>query len=60
MNDKTGGLTPEEQQKKTAAEIARKKVLAAYKHVPITSTHTPDLKEYHSAWQNYYQKYYSE
>lgn len=50
----------EEQQRKTAAEIARKKVLAAYKNIPITSTHTPDLKEYHSAWQNYYQKYYSE
>ena len=61
MNDGSGGkLSSEEQQKKTAAEIARKKVLAAYKHVPISSTHTPDLKEYHSAWQNYYQKYYSE
>ena len=61
MNGKEGGqLTPEEQQKKTAAEIARKKVLAAYKHAPISNSPAPSLKEYHSAWQNYYQKYYSD
>ena len=52
--------TPTDASRKTAAEIARKKVLAAYKNIPITSAHTPDLKAYHSAWQNYYQKYYSE
>ena len=61
MNEGQGGqLTPEEQQKKTAAEIARKKVLAAYKHTPVSDNPAPSLKEYHSAWQNYYQKYYSD
>ena len=61
MNNEPGGPTnSSDQQRKTAAEIARKKVLAAYKNIPVTSTHTPDLKEYHTAWQNYYQKYYSE
>ena len=30
MDSKNGGLTPEERQRRTAAEIARKKVLAAY------------------------------
>lgn len=61
MNDKDGGqMNSSERQRKTASEIARKKVLAAYKHVPITSNHTDDLKKYHSAWQNYYQKYYSD
>ena len=61
MNDKDGGqIDSSERQRKTASEIARKKVLAAYKHVPITSNHTDDLKKYHSAWQNYYQKYYSD
>ena len=61
MNNEPGGPTnSSDQQRKTAAEIARKKVLAAYKNIPVTSTHTPDVKEYHTAWQNYYQKYYSE
>lgn len=61
MKQEAGGqMSSYEQQKKTAAEIARKKVLAAYKNIPVKSTHTPDLKEYHTAWQNYYQKYYSE
>lgn len=59
MNDENGGMNSSERQRKTASEIARKKVLAAYKHVPVTSNHTDDLKKYHSAWQNYYQKYYS-
>lgn len=60
MNENQNNLSPEERQRKTAAELARKKVLAAYKNIPIKSAHTPDLKEYHTAWQKYYQKYYSE
>lgn len=60
MNDENSGLNSSERQRRTASEIARKKVLAAYKHVPITSNHTDDLKKYHSAWQSYYQKYYSD
>lgn len=57
MNDDY--LSPSEKQRKTAAEIARKKVLSAYKHTS-TSSSVDDLKKYHSAWQNYYQKYYSD
>ena len=61
MNDQDGGqLSSSEQQRRTAAEIARKKVLAAYQHVPVTNNQPSDLKKYHSAWQNYYQKYYSD
>lgn len=61
MKQAAGGqMSSYEQQKKTAAEIARKKVLAAYRNIPVKSAHTPDLKEYHTAWQNYYQKYYSD
>lgn len=64
MNDENGGqMNSSERQRKTAAEIARKKVLAAYKHAPVntdTSNQINDLKKYHSAWQNYYQKYYSD
>ncbi len=61
MNDKNGGqLNSSEQQRKTASEIARKKVLAAYKHIPVADNPTDDLRKYHSAWQNYYQKYYSD
>lgn len=60
MNEDQNNLSPEERQRRTAAELARKKVLAAYKNIPVKSVHTPDLKEYHTAWQKYYQKYYSE
>ena len=51
MDNNIGGqpLSPEERQRRTAAEIARKKVEAAY-----------DWQKYHSAWQDYYQKYYSD
>ena len=60
MNEDKNNQSSEERQRKTAAELARKKVLAAYKNIPIKNTVTPDLKEYHTAWQKYYQKYYSE
>lgn len=75
MYPKEGGLSSEELQRKTAAEIARKKVLAAianaekanasenssYKQTPIQAQPTNNgWQNYHSAWQNYYQKYYSE
>ena len=61
MNDEDGGqMNSSERQRKTASEIARKKVLAAYKHASISGTPSDELKKYHSAWQNYYQKYYSD
>lgn len=72
MNSDNGGLSPDEQQRKTATEIARKRVLAAYSATPTNtgtmkqspvdqgSVQPEQWKQYHSAWQNYYQKYYSE
>lgn len=70
MDSENGGLSSEERQRKTAAEIARKKVLDSYenpgqmksfgseKSGPKISS--VEWQKYHSAWQNYYQKYYSE
>ena len=69
MDSETGGLSSAERQRQTAAEIARKKVLAAYSSTPGKMKDTPttqaqvskeEWQKYHSAWQNYYQKYYSE
>lgn len=67
MNSDNGGLSSEERQRQTAAEIARKKVLAAYEttgklkeeksSAPTVSR--AEWQKYHSAWQDYYQKYYS-
>ena len=64
-------LTPAQRQQQTATELARKKVLEAYKSQPqyyktaTAQETTPQIKQedwrkYHSAWQNYYQKYYGE
>lgn len=74
MNSENGGPSPEERQRQTAAEISRRRVLAAYEHAenpshlkdsPVSKVTGPQIsneewKKYHSAWQNYYQKYYSE
>ncbi len=69
MNSEDGGLSSEERQRRTAAEIARKKVLAAYEsHGKLKETEgaktaprisNEEWRRYHSAWQDYYQKYYS-
>lgn len=63
------------QQQKTVTDLARKKLLEAYKTTheegqsgatKTTTTKTAprvttqDWQKYHSAWQNYYQKYYGE
>lgn len=69
--DKTAELTPAQKQQQTATELARKRVLEAYKKTPqdykapSQSSPTPvanadDWRRYHSAWQDYYQKYYGE
>ena len=66
MDEKGGGMTSEERQRQTAAELARKKVLEAYKLKPENyasperepNIKTEDWRKYHSAWQEYYQKYY--
>jgi len=69
MDSEKGGQTPNERQRQTASEIARRRVLAAYEKTesssPVSKTTAPRIsneewKKYHSAWQNYYQKYYSE
>lgn len=71
MDNNSGGLSPAERQRKTAAAIARKKVLEAYgdvgtktpkqKTTPVNkNVSKADLHKYHSSWQNYYQKYYGE
>lgn len=64
-------LTSAQRQQQTATELARKKVLEAYRNQPqnyktaTAQETTPQIKQedwrkYHSAWQNYYQKYYGE
>ncbi|MBQ6355166.1 sortase [Candidatus Saccharibacteria bacterium] len=40
MDSEKGGLTPEERQRRTAAEIARKKVLAAYSSGAVSASAT--------------------
>jgi sortase A len=64
-----------QKQQMTAAELARQKVLDAYKKHPqshqepakkqqattgVPQINTDDWRKYHSAWQDYYQKYYGE
>ncbi|MBR6169004.1 sortase [Candidatus Saccharibacteria bacterium] len=78
-NSQPAVLTSEQlsarQQQKTVTDLARKKLLEAYKATaqgqggdgakptakvaPRRAT-TQDWQKYHSAWQNYYQKYYGE
>ena len=64
-------LSSMQKQQQTATELARKRVLEAYKHspqdykAPSQSSPAPqanadDWRRYHSAWQDYYQKYYGE
>ncbi|MBQ6393944.1 sortase [Candidatus Saccharibacteria bacterium] len=61
MKIKVDDSTPEERQRQTAADIARKKVMASYKKIPVkTEVDNEDWQRYHTAWQQYYQKYYSE
>ena len=80
MESKTGGYSSRDLGRQTAAQIARKKVLAAYadaakksakKEISEQNTHLKDTpvaskidseswKKYHSAWQDYYRKYYGD
>jgi sortase A len=71
VEDKPAELTSAQKQQQTATELARKRVLEAYKKTPqdykapSQSSPTPvanadDWRKYHSAWQDYYQKYYGE
>jgi sortase A len=68
MDKETGGQSSGERQRRTAAEIARKKVLEAYGADPgnyVKSNEHPkadaeEWKKYHSAWQDYYQRYYGD
>lgn len=66
-------LTSAQKQQITATELARKRVLEAYKKQGVQTTYNTatvqspapqitadDWRKYHSAWQNYYQKYYGE
>lgn len=70
-NSQSQQLTPAQRQQQTATELARKRVLEAYKtqpqnyRAPSEKSPTPqvnneDWRKYHSAWQDYYQKYYGE
>lgn len=76
MDSQKGGLSSIDQQRQTAAEIARRRVLnsyssakthqvapnaGTYKQAPINTNVQGDAwRKYHTAWQNYYQKYYSD
>ena len=64
-------MTDAEKRRQTATSIARKKVLEAYKMSPndykaptqaspAPTINAEDWRKYHSAWQDYYQKYYGE
>lgn len=53
MDSEKGGLSSEERQRQTAAAIMRQKALGSY-------VDEAEWKKYHSAWQNYYQKYYGD
>ena len=73
-SQKPQAQTSAEKQRKTAIDLARQKVLNAYKKQPQNykpaettqqqyNTGTPQVnqdewKKYHTAWQNYYQQYY--
>ena len=66
MDKNGGGSDSIERQRQTAADLARRKVLEAYKLRPedyatpekAPSIKAEDWRKYHSAWQEYYQKYY--
>ncbi len=70
-SDTSQTMTDAEKRQQTATEIARKKVLEAYKMSPgdykspsetspAPTINVEDWRKYHSAWQDYYQKYYGE
>ena len=70
-NRATTELTSAEKQRQTVSDIARQKLLDAYKHqnqdyreptkqAPAPQVNAEDWRKYHTAWQNYYQKYYGE
>ena len=57
MEEENGGKPAwSQRQRQAAAELARKRVLRAYQK----EDKTLDWQKYHAAWQNYYQKYYSD
>ena len=68
----TGAQISARMQQKTATDLARKKLLDAYKTTqtqeykePTKASPKPqatshDWQKYHTAWQSYYQKYYGE
>jgi len=68
MDKQTGGQDSGEKQRETASKLARQKVLAAYS-ADSNNFESPEQqpkvdseewKKYHSAWQDYYQKYYGD
>ncbi len=66
MDNKNGGprqLTSAQRQQQTVTELARRKVLEAYREKSQETApqiRQEDWRRYHSAWQNYYQKYYGD
>ena len=71
----TGAQISARMQQKTVTDLARKKLLDAYKTTqggesadvkketktsPAPQATSQDWRKYHSAWQSYYQKYYGE
>jgi len=66
MENDNGGQDSEQKQRQTAARLARQKVLEAYGADPSNyvepekqpKVDSEEWKKYHSAWQDYYQKYY--
>jgi sortase A len=65
MNSDHGGPTSDKQ-RQAASDLARKRVLSAYANHPETyadskpTLNEADWKKYHTAWQDYYQKYYGD
>jgi sortase A len=72
-SQKPQAQTSAEKQRKTAVDLARQKVLNAYKTQPqnykpeesaqqynsgMPQVNQDEWKKYHTAWQNYYQQYY--
>lgn len=67
MTNKDGGptsspKTSEQQQRETIARIARHKAESIYHQDPNYQFFgtADDIKKYHSAWQDYYQRYYGD
>ena len=74
VSNQSQQLTSAQKQQITATELARKRVLEAYRkqgnapqeykaatvQSPAPQITVDDWRKYHSAWQDYYQKYYGE